>query len=89
MSLRPYLEHTPRIGARVWVDPAATVIGTVEICDDTSIWPGAVLRGDVNWIRVGARSNLQDAVVVHVTHDSPHGPSGGLATVIKIGRAHV
>jgi carbonic anhydrase/acetyltransferase-like protein (isoleucine patch superfamily) len=82
MNLRPYLEHFPRIGQRVWIDPAATVIGAVEIGDDASVWPNAVLRGDVNWIRVGARSNLQDGCVVHVTHDGPHGPKGGLATVI-------
>jgi carbonic anhydrase/acetyltransferase-like protein (isoleucine patch superfamily) len=82
MSLRPYLEHLPRIGARVWIDPAASVIGDVEIGDDASIWPGTVVRGDVNYIRIGARSNLQDLCVVHVTHDGPNGPPGGLATVI-------
>ena len=82
MNIRPYLDHLPRLGQRVWVDPAASVIGDVEIGDDASIWPGAVVRGDVNSIRIGARSNLQDLCVVHVTHDGPHGPPGGLATVI-------
>ena len=82
MPLRHFLDQYPRIGQRVWIDPAATVIGDVEIGDDASIWPGAVIRGDVNAIRIGARSNLQDACVVHVTHDGPHGPPGGLATVI-------
>ena len=82
MPLRPYLDKSPRLGQRVWVDPAATVIGDVEIGDDASIWPGAVVRGDVNAIRIGARTNLQDGCVVHVTHDGPHGPPGGLATVI-------
>jgi carbonic anhydrase/acetyltransferase-like protein (isoleucine patch superfamily) len=72
----------PRIGQRVWIDPAATVIGDVEIGDDASLWPGAVVRGDVNYIRIGARSNLQDQCVVHVTHDGPNGPPGGLATLI-------
>ena len=82
MALRRYLDHIPRLGERVWVDPAASVIGDVELGDDASIWPGAVVRGDVNSIRIGARSNLQDLCVVHVTHDGPHGPPGGLATVI-------
>ena len=82
MPLRPYLNQFPRLGQRVWVDPAATVIGDVELGDDVSIWPGAVIRGDVNFIRIGARSNLQDQCVVHVTHDGPHGPPGGIPTLI-------
>ena len=82
MPVRPYLDQLPRLGQRVWIDPAATVIGDVEIGDDASVWPGAVIRGDVNYIRIGARSNLQDQCVVHVTHDGPNGPPGGLATLI-------
>src|SRR6478736_9173804 len=82
MTVRPYLDQLPRLGERVWVDPAATVIGDVAIGDDASIWPGAVIRGDVNSIRIGARSNLQDLCVVHVTHAGPYGPDGGLPTVI-------
>ncbi len=81
MSLRPYLDRTPVLGARVWVDPAATVIGDVVLADDVSVWPGCVLRGDVNFIRVGARSNLQDGTIVHVTHDGPYTP-GGIPTLI-------
>ena len=46
------------------------------------VWPGTVVRGDVNFIRIGARSNLQDGVVVHVSHDGPHLKAGGFATVI-------
>jgi carbonic anhydrase/acetyltransferase-like protein (isoleucine patch superfamily) len=60
----------------VYVDPAATVIGKVTLGDDVSIWPGAVLRGDVNSIEVGARSNVQDGAVLHVTHDSRYKPGG-------------
>jgi len=82
MALRRYLDQLPRIGARAWIDPAATVIGDVEIGDDASIWPGAVVRGDVNSIRIGARSNLQDLCVVHVTHAGPYGPPDGIPTVI-------
>ncbi|TAN02697.1 MAG: gamma carbonic anhydrase family protein [Rhodanobacteraceae bacterium] len=74
--LRVYRNVIPKLGARVYVDPAATVIGDVELGDDVSIWPGAVLRGDVERIRVGARSNVQDGTVVHVTHDGPYTPGG-------------
>ncbi|OZB60230.1 MAG: gamma carbonic anhydrase family protein, partial [Lysobacterales bacterium 13-68-4] len=49
MSIRTYQNHTPTLGQRVYVDPAATVIGRVELADDVSIWPGAVLRGDVHF----------------------------------------
>jgi carbonic anhydrase/acetyltransferase-like protein (isoleucine patch superfamily) len=45
----------------------ATILGDVELGEDASVWPGVVLRGDVNFIRVGARTNLQDGTVVHVT----------------------
>ena len=66
MSVRPYLEWLPEIGRGAWIDPAATVIGRVAIGEDASIWPGAVVRGDVNWISVGARTSIQDGSVLHV-----------------------
>ncbi|KGI79187.1 gamma carbonic anhydrase family protein [Oleiagrimonas soli] len=75
-NVRSYLDLTPVLGERVYVDPAATVIGDVHLGDDASIWPAAVLRGDVNAIRVGARTNIQDGAVVHVTHDGPFTPGG-------------
>lgn len=74
--LRPYADEYPRLGQRVWVDPDASVIGRVELGDDVSIWPRSVLRGDVNRIVVGARSNIQDGAVCHVTHDGPYTPGG-------------
>jgi carbonic anhydrase/acetyltransferase-like protein (isoleucine patch superfamily) len=73
-SLRSYKGITPRLGERVYVDPAASVIGDVVLGDDVSVWPGTVLRGDVHYIRVGARSNIQDGAVVHVAHAGPYGP---------------
>ena len=75
-ALRPYGHALPRLGARCYIDPAATVIGDVELGDDVSFWPGAVARGDVNFIRIGARSNIQDGAVLHVTHDGPFSPGG-------------
>ena len=82
MNIRSYQGIAPRIGERVYVDEAATVIGDVVLGDDVSVWPGTVIRGDVNFIRIGARSNIQDGTVIHVTHDGPYGQPGGLATVI-------
>lgn len=72
----------PILGARAYVDPAATVIGDVVLGEDVSIWPGAVVRGDVNHIRIGARTNIQDGTIVHVSHDGPFNPPGGFATLI-------
>jgi carbonic anhydrase/acetyltransferase-like protein (isoleucine patch superfamily) len=82
MPLRPYRDTLPRLGERVYVDPAASLIGDVVLGDDVSLWPGTVVRGDVNFIRIGARTNVQDGTVVHVSHDGPHAKLGGFATVI-------
>ncbi|MFC4728651.1 gamma carbonic anhydrase family protein [Coralloluteibacterium thermophilus] len=80
--LRPYLDARPQLGARVYVDPAATVIGDVALGDDASVWPGCVLRGDVNRIRIGARTNVQDGTIVHVTHEGPFTRPGGIPTLV-------
>lgn len=82
--LRSYRGIVPTLGQRVYVDRAATVIGAVTLGDDVSIWPGAVLRGDVHHIHIGARSNVQDGSIVHVTHDGPFSP-GGAPTVVGEG----
>ena len=75
-NLRPWRDNWPVLGERVFVDPAAVVIGQVTLGDDSSVWPTAVIRGDVNVITVGARSNVQDGCVLHVTHDGPYWPGG-------------
>jgi carbonic anhydrase/acetyltransferase-like protein (isoleucine patch superfamily) len=82
-SLRSFKGITPILGERVYVDPAACVIGDVVLGDDVSIWPGTVLRGDVNHIRVGARTSIQDGSIVHVAHAGPYGP--GLPCLIGAG----
>jgi carbonic anhydrase/acetyltransferase-like protein (isoleucine patch superfamily) len=76
MSIRSCNGIAPRLGAAVYVDADAVLIGDVELADDVSIWPCAVVRGDVHHIRVGARSNIQDGAVLHVTHDGPYTPGG-------------
>ena len=81
MNIRPYRGTLPKLGARAYVDPAATVIGDVVLGDDASLWPGTVVRGDVHFIRVGDRTNIQDGTIVHVTHDGEYSP-GGFPTII-------
>ena len=76
MTLRAYLDFFPLLGTGAWVDPAALVIGQVTLGEDASVWPFALLRGDINTIRVGARTNIQDGCVLHVVHDGPFCPGG-------------
>lgn len=79
--IRAYRGALPRLGQNVYVDEQSCVIGDVELGDDASVWPMAVIRGDVNFIRIGARSNVQDGAVLHVTHDGPLLP-GGMGLII-------
>jgi carbonic anhydrase/acetyltransferase-like protein (isoleucine patch superfamily) len=81
MALRDYQGMSPQLGARVYVDECALVIGRVSLGDDASIWPFAVARGDVNRIEIGARTNIQDGSVLHVVHDGPFS-AGGLPLII-------
>jgi carbonic anhydrase/acetyltransferase-like protein (isoleucine patch superfamily) len=76
MAVRDFEKHTPKIAAGAYIDEMAVVIGDVEIGEDASVWPGSVIRGDVNSIRIGARTNIQDGSVLHVTHDSEYAPGG-------------
>lgn len=69
--IRSHKGKTPKIGKNVYIDPMALVIGDVTIGDDCSVWPGAVVRGDVNSITIGNRSNIQDNVVIHTSHMVP------------------
>ncbi|HJU82929.1 MAG TPA: gamma carbonic anhydrase family protein [Holophagaceae bacterium] len=66
--IRAFQGMVPTIGSRVFVADNALVLGDVEIGDDASVWFNCVVRGDVNWIRIGARANIQDACVIHVTN---------------------
>lgn len=70
MTIRNYLEFSPVLEAGSWVDESAVVIGKCVLGCDASVWPNATLRGDVNDIVIGARSNIQDGSVLHTTHDS-------------------
>ena len=76
-SVAPYRGVHPQLDAGAWVHPRATVIGEVALGRDASVWPGAVIRGDVNSIRIGEASNIQDNSVLHVSHKTPAQPAGG------------
>lgn len=69
-TVKPYKNMIPRIDSSVFLAENAVVIGDVEIGEDSSVWYGSVIRGDVNYIRIGKRTNIQDNSVVHVTHDT-------------------
>lgn len=76
MTLYRFGDITPAVAASAFVAPGARIIGNVSIGDDSSIWYNCVLRGDVGHIRIGARTNVQDGSVVHVTggrHDTEIG----------------
>jgi carbonic anhydrase/acetyltransferase-like protein (isoleucine patch superfamily) len=68
--LRPYRGRVPIVHPTAFVDESAQVIGDVEIGPDSSVWMHVVIRGDVNSIRIGRQSNVQDGSVVHVMHDT-------------------
>jgi len=76
LNRQTFEDKVPHIGQRVYVADSARVIGDVHLDDDVSVWPQAVLRGDIHHIHVGRASNLQDGCVLHVTHDSPYSPGG-------------
>ena len=76
LSLRMYKGITPSLAAGVYIDPHACVIGNVTLGCDVGIWPMVVIRGDVNRIVIGARSNIQDGAVLHVSRKSVANPDG-------------
>jgi gamma-carbonic anhydrase len=67
--LRPYRNIVPTIDPSAYVDESAQIVGDVTIGPESSVWLNAVVRGDVNYIRLGRQSNLQDGVIVHVNHE--------------------
>jgi carbonic anhydrase/acetyltransferase-like protein (isoleucine patch superfamily) len=75
--IRPFEQHTPRIDASAWIDASAIVIGGVEIGAEASVWCNTVIRADVNRVRIGASSNIQDLCMLHVsTPNPPRKPDG-------------
>ena len=89
-AIRSYKNITPILGKRVYIDGASVVIGDVKLGDDCSVWPGAVIRGDMHHIGIGARSNVQDGAILHITHRSKFNPDGyplAIGNDVTIGHA--
>ncbi len=76
MPLKSYKNITPTIGNNVYIDESSVLVGEVSCDDDVSIWPLVAARGDVNFIKIGARTNIQDGTVLHVTRTSDTKPDG-------------
>jgi len=76
MTIRSFQNHSPIIDKTAYVDPTALVIGQVSIGADSSIWPMSVVRGDINTIQIGQRTNIQDGSILHVSHDGEFSPGG-------------
>jgi carbonic anhydrase/acetyltransferase-like protein (isoleucine patch superfamily) len=76
VSIRSFRGCTPVLADRVFVDPSALLIGDVIIGEDSSVWPFAVIRGDMQAIRIGKRTSVQDGSVLHITHAGPFNPEG-------------
>lgn len=68
--IRTYRGRKPHIPASAYIDPQAVVIGDISIGEHSSLWPGVVVRGDVNYVRIGARTNIQDGSILHVMKDT-------------------
>jgi len=81
MPIRKFENISPRIAATAYVDDSALVIGKVTVAGDVSLWPQVVARGDVNSIEIGARTNIQDGTILHVSHDSEFAPGGFPLTI--------
>ncbi|ELI0637171.1 gamma carbonic anhydrase family protein [Vibrio harveyi] len=75
-SIRSYKGIRPQLGKRVYVDSTSVLVGDIQIGDDSSVWPLVAARGDVNHIHIGARTNIQDGSVLHVTHKNTENPNG-------------
>lgn len=83
-SIRSFDDKNPVLGKQVYIDPKACIIGDVTLGDDTSVWPMAVIRGDVNYVRIGSACSIQDGAIIHVVHDGPY-TEGGIPTILGDG----
>ena len=89
-NIEAFQGHLPIIANGVYVHNSATVIGHVNLGENVSVWPGAVIRGDINFIKIGAGSNIQDGSVLHVNHQSAYDPAGSpliIGNNVTIGHA--
>jgi carbonic anhydrase/acetyltransferase-like protein (isoleucine patch superfamily) len=75
-NIQTFQNKTPQIAENTYVHESATIIGEVSIGENSSVWPSAVIRGDVNFIRIGKNTNIQDLSMLHVNHKSSDDPQG-------------
>lgn len=83
-AIRAFQGKYPTLGIGVYIDSQSAVIGDVSLGDDVSVWPMAVIRGDVNFIKIGNACSIQDGAILHVTHDGPY-TSGGKPLILGQG----
>ncbi|WP_077339608.1 gamma carbonic anhydrase family protein [Pseudocolwellia agarivorans] len=76
INIRSFKNISPTFGKNTYIDTSAVLIGDISIGDEVSIWPLVAIRGDVNSISIGNRSNVQDGSVLHVTHKNSNNPNG-------------
>lgn len=81
MPIRDFADKRPHIASDAYVDDTALIIGDVSIGKNSSIWPMAVLRGDINSIKIGQRTSIQDGTVIHVSHAGEFNPAGNAVIV--------
>lgn len=81
MTIRAYKGITPKLASGVYVDESSVLVGDIELAEDVSVWPLVAARGDVNYIRIGARTNIQDGSVLHLSRPSK-GKSEGSPLII-------
>jgi len=81
-KLRPFKGITPKIADSAYIDDSAVVIGDVTIGEQSSVWCTTVIRGDVNSIKIGSRTNIQDGSILHVTHKNPGRHPEGFPLII-------
>jgi carbonic anhydrase/acetyltransferase-like protein (isoleucine patch superfamily) len=82
-NIQAFQHMFPALGRTVYVHQSASVIGDVKLGDDVSVWPGAVIRGDINSIQIGAGTNIQDCAVLHVNHKTCADPLGSPIVIGK------
>ena len=80
-KFRSYRGISHKLGSAIYIDVSAVLVGDITLADDVSIWPLVAARGDVNTITIGARTNIQDGTVLHVTRKSTNNPEGNLLAI--------
>ncbi|MBK8971052.1 MAG: gamma carbonic anhydrase family protein [Hahellaceae bacterium] len=81
MPIRSFKGTTPQLASSTFIDPSAIILGDVQLGENSSVWPMAVIRGDMHTIRIGQRTSIQDGAVLHITHASPFNPEGYPLTI--------